>query len=227
MKIEVVDFHGEQLEGVKDEDGEIWTSFRRICENLGVSYRRQLRKLRGRSWAVVAQKATTGPDGKIYQMECVNLNTLSMWLATLNENKISDPAVRAKIVRYQIEAARVLRDHFFRSETEIARFVLGKGEIARPASVPEEIWQILSGPRRMALHALAQGADPLHVRRTFATGEHGLYQAAYHAGCAALNRLNKQRRRAVASGKDVSDVDRRLEAIDTFMDGAYGAYILH
>jgi hypothetical protein len=51
-------------------------------------------------------------DQKLRQVTCVDLDTLAMWLATITSGKVAE-ALRPKIVRYQKECARVLRDHFF------------------------------------------------------------------------------------------------------------------
>lgn len=45
-----------------DIDGRPWVVLRPALESIGLSFPTQLRKLRNRSWAVVAQRATTGAD---------------------------------------------------------------------------------------------------------------------------------------------------------------------
>jgi len=109
------DFHGDELDLVK-EGNNLWISVRRVCEALELSYPRQYRKLNEKPWAVVAQMATTGPDGKNYNTFCLDLDSLPMWLATIDAGRVAHNA-RDKLVTYQKEAARALRDHFFGGAT--------------------------------------------------------------------------------------------------------------
>jgi hypothetical protein len=44
-------------------------------------------------------------------MSMIDLDALPMWLATIESSRVAEPA-REKLVRYQREAAAVLRDHF-------------------------------------------------------------------------------------------------------------------
>ena len=92
-------------------DGEPFVALRPLCESLGVAYSSQLQKLRSRSWAVVLLNNTTGADGKTYQMALIDRRTMTMWLATLDENRVSD-AAREKVVAYQREAADALDAYF-------------------------------------------------------------------------------------------------------------------
>lgn len=106
-----VDFHGDELLAHQDERG-VWVVVKRVCESLGVTEQRQMEKLKTKPWAVTTMMVAPGPDGKAYEMMALHLDALPMWLATIDAGRVS-PAVRAKIERYQVEAAKVLRDHFF------------------------------------------------------------------------------------------------------------------
>lgn len=92
-------------------DGQPMVAFRPMCDAIGVSYAAQYRKLQGRSWAVVALKATTGADGKTYQMVMIDRRTMTMWLATLDENRVSETA-KPTVVAFQAEAADALDAYF-------------------------------------------------------------------------------------------------------------------
>lgn len=107
-----VPFHGDELLAVQDDRG-VWVSIRRVCEVLGVDESTQRRKLKDRAWAVTGIKPATGPDGKTYQAACLHVDALPMWLATIETSKVK-PEARKKLERFQVEAAKVLRDHFIR-----------------------------------------------------------------------------------------------------------------
>jgi ElaB/YqjD/DUF883 family membrane-anchored ribosome-binding protein len=94
------------------ENDDVYVNIKRVCENLGVDYSAQLKRLKEKPWATVAIKTTVGNDEKTREMSMINLDSLPMWLATISSNRVSED-IRPKLIRYQIEAAQVLRDHFF------------------------------------------------------------------------------------------------------------------
>ena len=106
-----VDFHGDTLEAVKDKDGTIWVSIKRCCENLGLDRATQMLKLKKKDWAVRGQKPLTGPDGKIYEVDVIDLTTLPGWLFSIDSRRVK-PEIKDKLVKYQRECAKVLADHF-------------------------------------------------------------------------------------------------------------------
>lgn len=110
MRFEIVKFEGDPLEVVRNEGG-IWVSLRRMCEGLGVTTDTQRVKLREKSWATTAMIAVVAQDGKLRPQFMLHLDSIPMWLATIEESRVPE-AVRPKLAKYQIECARVLRDHF-------------------------------------------------------------------------------------------------------------------
>jgi hypothetical protein len=112
MNLAIVPFHGDELLASKDERG-VWVPIKRVCEALEIDESRQRRKLAGKAWAVADMKSATGSDGKSYEMFCVHIDSLPMWLATIETTKVK-PSARKKLERYQCEAAQVLADHFLK-----------------------------------------------------------------------------------------------------------------
>lgn len=104
------DFDGDAIDVQKDGN-EVFVSVKRVCEALGVDYPTQLSKLKEKEWAVVGLCPTTGTDGKSYQMTMLHLDSLPLWLATIDAGRVAEDA-RPKLLRYQKECARVLADHF-------------------------------------------------------------------------------------------------------------------
>jgi hypothetical protein len=92
-------------------DGKPVAAFRPIVDMLGLDYSSQLAKLKGKSWAVMAKIATTGADGKTYEMVGVDRKTLTMYLATLDERRVKEE-VRPTLVALQAEAADALDAYF-------------------------------------------------------------------------------------------------------------------
>ena len=98
-----IPFHGQSVQSVAI-DGKPAVAFKPMVENLGLSYSSQLQKLKGKSWATVSMINTVGADGKNREMSCIDLRTLTMWLATIDENRVSEEA-RPLVVAYQNEVA--------------------------------------------------------------------------------------------------------------------------
>lgn len=92
-------------------DGESLAAFRPMVEHFGLDYSSQLSKLKGKSWAVMAKFATTGSDGKTYEMVGIDRRTTGMWLATLDENRVTNDK-REDLRAYQAEAADALDAYF-------------------------------------------------------------------------------------------------------------------
>jgi hypothetical protein len=106
-----VPFHGDELLAAQDERG-VWVPLKRMCEALGLQPHGQSEKLKTKPWAVTQMICATGPDGKTYETLSLHLDSVPMWLATIEPSRV-DESVRAKLVVYQRECAAVLRDHFF------------------------------------------------------------------------------------------------------------------
>lgn len=100
----------DDLMATRDGD-KTWVSLRHMCDLLEVSYPAQMRKLEGRSWATVALKATVAGDGRTREMVMVDSETVPMWLATLDENRVA-PEARPKLIAYQREARHALDSYF-------------------------------------------------------------------------------------------------------------------
>lgn len=109
--IERVPFHGDFIEAIRDDQG-VWLPIKTMCATLGLNANGQRERLQRQPWAVARVMRATGSDGKSYEMFCVSIDTLPSWLHGLESTRIKDAALRTKIVRYQLEAHRVLVAHF-------------------------------------------------------------------------------------------------------------------
>lgn len=90
-------------------DGEPHVVLRPTLEGIGLDYSAQLKKLRTRSWATVAETATVAIDGKARDMASVDLDTWAMLLANIDENRVS-AAAKPLVIEYQKGSARALRE---------------------------------------------------------------------------------------------------------------------
>lgn len=109
--VESFSFHDAVLEVVR-EGGDLWVSLRRVTEALGLMLNGQLAKLREKVWAKLKTIRAAGADGKQYEQVFIHLDSLPMWLATIETSRVAAEA-RPTIERFQVECAKVIRDHFF------------------------------------------------------------------------------------------------------------------
>jgi phage antirepressor YoqD-like protein len=109
-----VPFHGANLEAA-EADGKVWVSVRRMCEPLEIGFNGQHDKLSDVSrapWACTRVMRVHDTTGREQDAFCLDLDSVPMWLATIDSSRVA-PHLREKIVLFQREAAKALRDHFF------------------------------------------------------------------------------------------------------------------
>lgn len=92
-------------------DGTEWVAVRPICDALGIDSKSQRAKLHGKNWATGVIITSVGADGKSREMFMVDRRTLTMWLATIDTNRVSE-AARPTLEAYQLEAANALDAYF-------------------------------------------------------------------------------------------------------------------
>lgn len=102
-------FYGDELIAVQAADtGNIYVPLTRLCDNLGIERKRQAQRIRDHevlSRGFVALTIETA--GGAQEAQCLRLDLIPLWLAGVNANRVA-PAVKAKLVQYQAEAAAVL-----------------------------------------------------------------------------------------------------------------------
>jgi hypothetical protein len=92
-------------------DGTPMVSIRHACDAIGMEPARQIQKLNSRSWATVYMTTTVAADGKAREMAMIDRRTFTMWLATIDANRVS-AAARPVIEAFQAEAADALDAYF-------------------------------------------------------------------------------------------------------------------
>lgn len=108
--VATIPFHGTNIQSV-EIDGNPHIVLKPMVESIGMDYSRQLQKLKGKSWATMGMTATVGADGKSREMTVIDLRTLTMWLATIDENRVSEEA-RTLVVAYQSEVADAIEAYW-------------------------------------------------------------------------------------------------------------------
>lgn len=104
-------FHNRVIHTSLGSDGNPVVILKPTLDEIGLDFPTQLRKLKTRSWATVGETPTIAEDGKIRMLASVDLETWSMLLANIDENKVSLSA-RPIVIAYQRESAKALRDYW-------------------------------------------------------------------------------------------------------------------
>lgn len=118
LELVEIQFHGDLLQAALDTtSGERYVVIRRICENLGVAYQRQLQKLTSYHWATVTKMVSVAQDDKLRELAFLPLSQVPMWLSHISPNKLTGEGVERlqkiqKLKQYQLEAVDVLYNHF-------------------------------------------------------------------------------------------------------------------
>jgi len=112
-----IDFHGAQLIAIAgDRPENTLVAMKPIVEGMGLDWSYQYRKLSSHPVlsSCIAVTATQIPgDDQVREHTFLALEKMNFWLATIHPDRIKDTAVRAKVIDYQTECARVLFNHFF------------------------------------------------------------------------------------------------------------------
>lgn len=94
-----------------EENGTQWVAANHVCDALGINWEPQHRKLKDKAWATMIIMTMVGADGKNRQMSMVDRRTLTMWLATIDTNRVNE-AARPTLEAFQLEAANALDAYF-------------------------------------------------------------------------------------------------------------------
>ena len=113
VKTETIPFHGDDIIAMRDEETDkVFVNVKRICESLGIDRAAQQTKLKNNppfSGGLV-RRVIPLEAGK---RESLFLDTdlLPGWLCTIQVKRIK-PELQDKLLRYQKEAFKAIRDHF-------------------------------------------------------------------------------------------------------------------
>lgn len=111
-ELQTFDFNGDQIVTCM-VDGQPHVAMRPIVENLGLSWSTQQGKINSQSGKYnCVHMNTVGSDGKRREMLAMPTKRVTLWLASINPNKIKDKEKRNKIELYQAECAEALYNYW-------------------------------------------------------------------------------------------------------------------
>ena len=114
-QLTTIDFHGAKLVAIAGDRPETTlVAMKPIVEGIGLDWGGQHKKMLAHPVLSKGISVTEIPsEGGDQDATCLSLDLLSFWLATIHPDRIKDQTVRARVIEYQTECARVLFNHFF------------------------------------------------------------------------------------------------------------------
>ncbi len=207
-------------------DGEPRVLLRPTLENMGLDASAQLKKLKTRSWATVAETATVAEDGKVRPMSTVSLDTWAMLLANIDENRVNE-AVRGLVIRYQMESAQALRDYWTKggainsraSEDQLAS-IIGRAKaqadvLGALRGLVDPAW-LEAKARHVAARALGEEPEVDPATRPLTVGEFLEGKGLSAAEMRSLSSVLGRRLKGVYVGTHGVEPGK----VDRFVDGA-------
>lgn len=87
------------VEIIRDEHGSGWVPVRRVCEILGVAPNSQCSKLKKSAWATLEMIYSSSRDGKSYEHFCISIESVSVWVSTIDQGRIKGHKTEAYFIR--------------------------------------------------------------------------------------------------------------------------------
>jgi hypothetical protein len=97
---------------VSQNDGEHFVALKPLCEALGLEWKRQQKRtLANPQFSVGVHKGGNwSPDGKSYDMLCIPVRQVGMWLCTINANRVNEDS-RPMLIAFQEQLQVVIHEH--------------------------------------------------------------------------------------------------------------------
>ena len=134
IKLEEIDFYGDKLLGGVDKDNNIWLAINKACQCLGfdeADSKNQITKIGKdevlKKLSLKFQTEVLCEDNSIRTREMLFLSekAITLWLAKISITanvKKKYPELSQKLIKYQLECASVLHNHFMGTEEKKANF---------------------------------------------------------------------------------------------------------
>lgn len=116
IEIKTVKFNGVDLIGIKGSDGNIYTSVKKICDDLGVLTHGQIAKIKNNSvFDNGTQMICLPTKNNPQETFCLDVDMLPFWLAGINPKKVRDN-IKPYLVEFQLKVVQILKNAFINHE---------------------------------------------------------------------------------------------------------------
>jgi hypothetical protein len=120
---QAIDFHGDQITSIQDENGDVWVPLRRLCNFLGLHLDTQRKKIKNDPKFDHTLMRIVDSNSRNRETFCLKLDQLQGWLFTINANKIRAD-LRDKLHLYQQECFKVLNEYWTKGVVVNPRIIL-------------------------------------------------------------------------------------------------------
>lgn len=119
QEVKQISFYDDTLIGVKDNDNQIWLGVRQACLNIGLSEGQADRQVKNLQTDLVFSNSVVGLnvkfDGQVRNTICIKEDFVTLWLAKIRLTPTmqkENPVAVDKLVKYQLEAQKILHNAF-------------------------------------------------------------------------------------------------------------------
>lgn len=118
-EVKEISFYNDNLIGVKDEENQIWLGIKQTCLNIGLSDGQARRQVENLKTDLVFKGGVTNlrylTKGGVQETACIKEDFVTLWLAKIRLTPAmqrDNPEAVDKLIRYQLEAQKVLHNAF-------------------------------------------------------------------------------------------------------------------
>ncbi len=110
-KLLSLDFYGKPIRIIKREDDYYWIPVKQICENIGIDYSRQYKRLKSHRIIKTCIVHMYHAGKQKRDLFSIRKDYFGGWLFTINAERIPDLNIREKLYLYQEEIYKVIDDY--------------------------------------------------------------------------------------------------------------------
>lgn len=141
-----IQFYNDKLLGVKDEFGQIWLGAKKTCLDIGLTEDQARRQIKNMQSDLVLSKGVSNltllTNGGKQNVICIKEDFITLWLAKVPLTPTlqrENPETVAKLIRYQMEAQKVLHNYFMGTEEKKAEFFDAMGLQGEILNLKQEV----------------------------------------------------------------------------------------
>ena len=129
QEVKQIAFYDDTLIGLKDNDNQLWLGVKQACLNIGLSEGQADRQIKNLQSDLVFQNSVVNLsvkfDGQVRNTICIKEDFVTLWLAKIRLTPTmqrDNPKAVEKLIKYQLEAQKVLHNAFMGTKEHQMQF---------------------------------------------------------------------------------------------------------
>lgn len=127
LEVKEITFSDTKLIAIKDnKTGKVFTSIKKFCEDLGIDFSTQLKKIKDDE--VLSEGVVIIPipsKGGVQEVSCLDIDYVASWLTTIKSTKCKQE-IRPLLIEFKKKAQKVLAKAFLQDQQEQPKFNIPK-----------------------------------------------------------------------------------------------------